>query len=174
MKLKGIITIARPQFLILAVILGFLGTAIAWYEHQEYGGAFNLGYAFLGGIGLIIAPARPPARRSAPPAPASCPTRVPPPCTHPGPCAAPQPVARPTKPSTAIVSNSGARRRSAAAPAHAPARPLPIPSWPSDVLTYELFGVVRPRHRIFGSPPFKLPIVVLTPVCGLTPEPLLT
>jgi 1,4-dihydroxy-2-naphthoate octaprenyltransferase len=55
MKLKGIITIARPQFLILAVILGFLGTAIAWYEHQEYGGAFNLGYAFLGGIGLIIA-----------------------------------------------------------------------------------------------------------------------
>ena len=55
MKFKGIITIARPQFLILAVILGFLGTAIAWYEHQEYGGAFNLGYAFLGGVGLIVA-----------------------------------------------------------------------------------------------------------------------
>ena len=55
MKLKGIITIARPQFLILSIILGFLGTAIAWYEHQEYDGAFNLGYAFLAGIGLIIA-----------------------------------------------------------------------------------------------------------------------
>ena len=55
MKLKGIITIARPQFLILSVILGFLGTAIAWYEHQEYGGTFNLGYAFFAGIGLIIA-----------------------------------------------------------------------------------------------------------------------
>jgi 1,4-dihydroxy-2-naphthoate octaprenyltransferase len=55
MKLKGIITITRPQFLILSVILGFLGTAIAWYEHQEYGGPFNLGYAFLAGIGLVIA-----------------------------------------------------------------------------------------------------------------------
>ncbi|MDD5288109.1 MAG: prenyltransferase [Dehalococcoidales bacterium] len=55
MKLKGIITIARPAFLILSVILGFLGAAVAWYEHQEYGGAFNLGYAFLAGFGLIVA-----------------------------------------------------------------------------------------------------------------------
>jgi 1,4-dihydroxy-2-naphthoate octaprenyltransferase len=54
-KFKGVITIARPAFLILSVILGFLGAAIAWYEHQEYGGPFNLGYAFLAGIGLIIA-----------------------------------------------------------------------------------------------------------------------
>jgi len=55
MKIKGIMTIARPQFLILSVILGFLGTSIAWYEHQEYGGPFNLGYAFLATIGLIVA-----------------------------------------------------------------------------------------------------------------------
>ena len=55
MKLKGIMTIARPNFLILSAILGFLGTAIAWYEHQEYGGPFNLGYAFLATIGLICA-----------------------------------------------------------------------------------------------------------------------
>ena len=55
MKLKGIMTIARPNFLILSAILGLLGTAIAWYEHQEYGGPFNLGYAFLATIGLIVA-----------------------------------------------------------------------------------------------------------------------
>lgn len=55
MKIKGIITIARPQFLILSIILGFLGTAIAWYEHQEYGGPFHLGYAFLATFGLMVA-----------------------------------------------------------------------------------------------------------------------
>ena len=55
MKIKGIMTIARPNFLILSAILGFLGSAIAWYEHQEYGGPFNLGYAFLATAGLIVA-----------------------------------------------------------------------------------------------------------------------
>ena len=55
MKIKGIMTIARPNFLILSAILGFLGTAIAWYEHQEYGGPFNLGYAFLATAGLVVA-----------------------------------------------------------------------------------------------------------------------
>jgi 1,4-dihydroxy-2-naphthoate octaprenyltransferase len=55
MKIKGILTIARPNFLILSAILGFLGTSIAWYEHQEFGGPFNLGYAFLATFGLIIA-----------------------------------------------------------------------------------------------------------------------
>ena len=55
MKLKGIKTIVRPNFLILSAILGFLGAAIAWYEHQEYGGPFNLGYAFLATAGLIVA-----------------------------------------------------------------------------------------------------------------------
>jgi 1,4-dihydroxy-2-naphthoate octaprenyltransferase len=55
MNLKGIITITRPAFLILSVILGFLGAAVAWYEHQQYGGNFNLGYAFLAGFGLFVA-----------------------------------------------------------------------------------------------------------------------
>jgi 1,4-dihydroxy-2-naphthoate polyprenyltransferase len=55
MKFKGIMTIVRPNFLILAVILGILGTSIAWYEHQEFGGPFNLGYAFLATFGLIVA-----------------------------------------------------------------------------------------------------------------------
>jgi 1,4-dihydroxy-2-naphthoate octaprenyltransferase len=48
-------TIVRPNFLILSAILGFLGSAIAWYEHQEYGGPFNLCYAFLATAGLIVA-----------------------------------------------------------------------------------------------------------------------
>ena len=55
MKIKGIMRIARPNFLLLSAILGFLGSAIAWYEHQEYGGPFNLGYAFIATAGLIVA-----------------------------------------------------------------------------------------------------------------------
>ncbi len=41
---------SRPQFLLLSVTLAFLGNAIAWRE-----GNFSLGYAFLAGIGLVIA-----------------------------------------------------------------------------------------------------------------------
>jgi len=55
MKLKSIMMVSRAPFLLLAVVLGFLGAALAWYEHQEYGSTFNLGYAFLAGIGLVIA-----------------------------------------------------------------------------------------------------------------------
>ncbi len=55
MNLKGIVKIARPPFLLLAVILGFLGASVAWYEHQKFGGAFSLGHALLAGAGLIIA-----------------------------------------------------------------------------------------------------------------------
>ena len=39
----------RPQFLILSVVLTFLGSAIAWY----YGG-FSLCYALLAGLGLTL------------------------------------------------------------------------------------------------------------------------
>jgi 1,4-dihydroxy-2-naphthoate polyprenyltransferase len=39
----------RPQFLILSVILAFLGTTIAWYD-----GNVNIWYAVLAGIGLIL------------------------------------------------------------------------------------------------------------------------
>lgn len=40
----------RPQFLVLSVVLAFLGTSIAWYD-----GAFRLGYALLAFLGLLLA-----------------------------------------------------------------------------------------------------------------------
>jgi len=40
----------RPHFLILSVMLAFLGTAIAWYD-----GAFHLGHALLAFFGLLLA-----------------------------------------------------------------------------------------------------------------------
>ena len=39
----------RPQFLLLSVVLVFLGTCLAWYD-----GAFHLGYALLAGVGLLL------------------------------------------------------------------------------------------------------------------------
>jgi 1,4-dihydroxy-2-naphthoate octaprenyltransferase len=39
----------RPQFLILSVVLTFLGTTIAWYY-----GSFNIWYALLAGFGLML------------------------------------------------------------------------------------------------------------------------
>jgi len=39
----------RPQFLLLSVVLAFLGTCIAWYD-----GAFHLGYAILAFVGLLL------------------------------------------------------------------------------------------------------------------------
>jgi 1,4-dihydroxy-2-naphthoate polyprenyltransferase len=39
----------RPQFLTLSLVLAFLGTSIAWYDNY-----FNLGYALLAGIGLVL------------------------------------------------------------------------------------------------------------------------
>ena len=39
----------RPQFLILSIVLTFLGTAIAWYH-----GPINIGYAVLAGFGLML------------------------------------------------------------------------------------------------------------------------
>jgi len=39
----------RPHFLILSVVLAFLGTSIAWYD-----GYFHLGYALLAFIGLLL------------------------------------------------------------------------------------------------------------------------
>ena len=40
----------RPSFLLLSVVLAFLGTCIAWYD-----GAFHLGYALLAFVGLLLA-----------------------------------------------------------------------------------------------------------------------
>ena len=50
MKLKVWIIETRPQFLILSVVLAFLGTSIAWYD-----GYFHLGYALLAFVGLLLA-----------------------------------------------------------------------------------------------------------------------
>lgn len=50
MKLKIWFLETRPQFLLLSVVLAFLGTCIAWYD-----GFFHLGYALLAFIGLLLA-----------------------------------------------------------------------------------------------------------------------
>ena len=50
MKLKIWFLETRPQFLLLSIVLAFLGTCIAWYD-----GAFYLGYALLAFIGLLLA-----------------------------------------------------------------------------------------------------------------------
>ncbi|MFC1984813.1 hypothetical protein ACFLUW_00245, partial [Chloroflexota bacterium] len=50
MKLKIWFLETRPQFLLLSVVLAFLGTCIAWYD-----GAFHLDYALLAFFGLLLA-----------------------------------------------------------------------------------------------------------------------
>jgi len=49
MKLKVWFAETRPQFLLLSVVLAFLGTSIAWYD-----GYFHLGYALLAFFGLLL------------------------------------------------------------------------------------------------------------------------
>jgi 1,4-dihydroxy-2-naphthoate octaprenyltransferase len=49
MKLKILFLETRPHFLLLSVVLAFLGTSIAWYD-----GAFHLGYAVLAFVGLLL------------------------------------------------------------------------------------------------------------------------
>ena len=49
MNLKTWFLETRPQFLLLSVVLAFLGTCIAWYE-----GYFHLGYALLAFLGLLL------------------------------------------------------------------------------------------------------------------------
>ena len=55
MILKGIITVIRIPFLILALTLGILGAAIAWYEYRCFGSPFHPGYAILATFGLLVA-----------------------------------------------------------------------------------------------------------------------
>ena len=50
MKAKLFFLETRPQFLLLAVVLGILGTCMAWSD-----GTFSPGNAILAGIGLILA-----------------------------------------------------------------------------------------------------------------------
>jgi len=49
MKLKVWLLETRPQFLILSIVLAFLGTCMAWYD-----GAFHLGHALLAFVGLLL------------------------------------------------------------------------------------------------------------------------
>jgi len=49
MKLKIWFLETRPQFLLLSVVLAFLGTCIAWYD-----GYLHLGYAVIAFIGLLL------------------------------------------------------------------------------------------------------------------------
>ncbi len=49
-KLKVWFLETRPQFLLLSVVLAFLGVSIAWYD-----GYFHLGYALLTFLGLLLA-----------------------------------------------------------------------------------------------------------------------
>ncbi|MFC2005457.1 prenyltransferase [Chloroflexota bacterium] len=49
MKLKIYFLETRPQFLLLSVVLAFLGTCIAWYD-----GAFHFGFALLAFLGLLL------------------------------------------------------------------------------------------------------------------------
>ncbi|MFC2034616.1 prenyltransferase [Chloroflexota bacterium] len=49
MKLRTWFLETRPQFLLLSVVLAFLGTSIAWYD-----GVFHLGYALLAFLGLLL------------------------------------------------------------------------------------------------------------------------
>ena len=50
MKLKIWFLETRPPFLLLSVVLAFLGTCIAWYD-----GYFHLGYVLLAFVGLLLA-----------------------------------------------------------------------------------------------------------------------
>jgi len=50
MRLKVFFFEARPQFLLLPVVLTLLGTSIGWYD-----GAFHLHYAVLAFVGLLLA-----------------------------------------------------------------------------------------------------------------------
>ncbi len=50
MKIKILFLETRPQFLVLSLVLAFLGTAIAWYD-----GYLNMGYALLATLGLVLA-----------------------------------------------------------------------------------------------------------------------
>lgn len=48
--MKKWLLVIRAPFLLLSLVLAFLGTSIAWYD-----GAFHLGYALLAGFGLLLA-----------------------------------------------------------------------------------------------------------------------
>ncbi|MEE8413452.1 MAG: prenyltransferase [Dehalococcoidales bacterium] len=52
--MKKWLLVIRAPFLLLAVVLGFLGASIAWYEANEFGSSFNIGYAWLALFGILL------------------------------------------------------------------------------------------------------------------------
>jgi len=58
MKLKVWFAETRPQFLLLSVVLAFLGNCIAWYKFKELGETpqfhFRFDYALLAFVGLLL------------------------------------------------------------------------------------------------------------------------
>jgi len=54
-KLKVWFFETRPQFLLLSVVLAFLGATIAWYDSGIYPGvSFHWGHAILAGLGILL------------------------------------------------------------------------------------------------------------------------
>jgi len=52
---KKWLMVIRAPFLPLSVVLAFLGASIAWYGVKTFGGEFNIGYALLAGLGILLA-----------------------------------------------------------------------------------------------------------------------
>ena len=53
--MKKWLLVIRAPFLFLAMVLALLGACIAWYESREYGVPFDMGYAWLAFLGLLLA-----------------------------------------------------------------------------------------------------------------------
>ena len=53
--MKKWLMVIRAPFLPLSVVLAFLGASIAWYGAKAFGGEFNIGYALLAGLGILLA-----------------------------------------------------------------------------------------------------------------------
>jgi len=54
-KLKAWLLETRPQFLLLSVMLAFLGAAMGWHALDKVGLNFNWGHALLAGLGILLA-----------------------------------------------------------------------------------------------------------------------
>jgi len=52
--MKKWLLVIRAPFLLLAVVLGFLGASIAWYEARQFGGSFNILFAWLAFLGILL------------------------------------------------------------------------------------------------------------------------
>ena len=53
--MKKWLVVVRAQFLLLSLVLALLGASLAWYQTRLAGDPFNLGYAFLAFVGILLA-----------------------------------------------------------------------------------------------------------------------